>query len=58
MLCFASSCRFVCNKVLVLQKERHGKGGKKLGYAGLCRWLAGWRHSAETDWLAKEASSE
>jgi len=36
---FAGSCRFVYNKALVLQKERHEKGGKKLGYAGLCRLL-------------------
>jgi putative transposase len=49
---FAGSCRFVYNKALVLQKERHEKGGKKLGYAGLCRLLTEWRHSEETAWLA------
>jgi len=55
---FAGSCRYVYNKALVLQKERHEKGGKKLGYAGLCRLLTEWRHSEETAWLAKEASGE
>jgi len=32
---FAGSCRFVYNKALALQKERYGRGEKKLGYAGL-----------------------
>jgi transposase, IS605 OrfB family, central region len=49
---FAGSCRYVYNKALVLQKERHEKGEKKLGYAGLCRLLTEWRHSEETAWLA------
>ena len=49
---FAGSCRFVYNKALALQKERHEQGGKKLGYAGLCKMLTGWRNSAETAWLA------
>jgi hypothetical protein len=40
---FASSCRFVFNKVLTLQK---------LGYAGLCKLLAEWRNSTDTAWLA------
>ncbi len=49
---FAGSCRFVFNKALALQKERHEQGDKKLGYAGLCKLLTEWRHSAETSWLA------
>jgi transposase len=36
---FAGSCRFVFNKALALQKERHEQGEKKLGYAGLCKLL-------------------
>ena len=44
MGCFAGSCRFVFNKALALQKERHEKGEKKLGYAGLCKLLTGWRN--------------
>ena len=49
---FAGSCRFVFNKALALQKERHEQGHKKLGYAGLCKLLTGWRNSLETAWLA------
>jgi len=30
---FAGSCRFVFNKALALQKERHEQGEKKLSYA-------------------------
>jgi putative transposase len=49
---FAGSCRFVYNKGLVLQKELHGRGERKLGYAGLSKALTGWRSSCETSWLA------
>ncbi|HEK1310967.1 TPA: transposase, partial [Pseudomonas aeruginosa] len=49
---FAGSCRFVFNKALALQKERHEQGERKLGYAGLCKLLTQWRNSAETAWLA------
>ncbi|SIR56346.1 putative transposase [Aeromonas sp. RU39B] len=49
---FAGSCRFVFNKALALQKERFEQGEKKLGYAGLCKLLTGWRNSAETAWLS------
>ena len=49
---FAGSCRFVYNKALALQKERYGRGEKKLGFAGLCKRLTGWRNSADTAWLA------
>ena len=49
---FAGSCRFVFNKALALQEERHELGEKKLGYAGLCRELTAWRNGAETPWLA------
>jgi len=48
---FAGSCRFVFNKALAMQKERHEQGEKKLGYAGLCKLLTEWRNSAETPWL-------
>ncbi len=49
---FAGSCRFVFNKALALQKERHERGEKKLGYAGLCKLLTEWRNSTDTAWLA------
>ncbi|MEJ2620239.1 MAG: transposase [Candidatus Thiodiazotropha sp.] len=49
---FAGSCRFVFNKALALQKELHEQGEKKLGYAGLCKLLTGWRNNTDTAWLA------
>lgn len=48
----AGACRFVYNKALAVQQERHRSGEKKLGYAGLCKLLTEWRSSAETPWLA------
>ncbi len=48
---YAGSCRFVFNKALALQKERHEKGEKKLGYAELCKLLTQWRNGEETPWL-------
>ncbi len=49
---FVGACRFVFNKALALQKERHERGDKKLGYAGLCKVLTDWRNDSETAWLA------
>jgi putative transposase len=49
---FAGSCRFVFNKALALQKGRYEQGEKKLGYAGLCKELTGWRNGVETPWLS------
>ena len=49
---FAGSRRFVFNRALALQKERHEQGEKRLGYAALCRLLTIWRHAPETAWLA------
>jgi len=49
---FAGSCRFVYNKALALQQERHKAGEKKLGYASLCKLLTQWRNSEETAWLS------
>ncbi|BAX63085.1 cytosine methyltransferase [Burkholderia stabilis] len=49
---FTGSCRFVFNKALALQKERHEQGKKKFCYAELCKLLTEWRNSAETEWLA------
>jgi putative transposase len=47
----AGSCRYVFNRALALQKARHEQGDKKLGYAGLCRELTGWRKEATRAWL-------
>jgi putative transposase len=46
---FAGSCRYVYNRALALQKERHERGEKRLGYAGLCKELTVWR--SEAVWL-------
>jgi len=53
---FAGSCRFVFNKALALQKERYGRGEKKLGYAALCRRLTEWKAQPETLWLSDTPS--
>ena len=56
---FAGSCRVVFNEALALQKTRHERGEKKLGYAGLCKELTAWRNGAplpsgrRAPWLAE-----
>jgi putative transposase len=49
---FAGARRFVYNKALASQIERHRQGLKRLSHAGLCRLLTRWRNSCETPWLA------
>jgi putative transposase len=44
---FAGSCRFVYNKGLALNLERHEKEEKRLGYAGLCALLPNWKMEHE-----------
>lgn len=53
---FLGSCRFIFNKALALQKQRHEQGHKKLGYAGLCMELTAWKRQTETDWLSETPS--
>jgi putative transposase len=53
---FAGSCRFVFNKALALQEERHEQGEKKLSYAALCRRLTEWKAQQETLWLSDTPS--
>lgn len=53
---FAGSCRFVFNQALALQKVRHEQGEKKLGYAGLCKYLTDWKSQPEIAWLADAPS--
>ena len=56
---FAGACRVVFNEALALQKTRHERGEKKLGYAGLCKELTAWRNGAPltsgrvAPWLAE-----
>ena len=40
---FAGSCRFVYNKALALNKQRYENKEKRLGYAGMCALLPGWK---------------
>ena len=49
---FAGSCRYVFNRALALQQERHAQGEKHLSYATLCRRLTMWRHADDTAWLS------
>lgn len=53
---FAGSCRFVFNKALALQQAHYAEGKKKLFYADLCKHLAEWRKSSETQWLSETHS--
>lgn len=53
---FAGSCRFVFNKALALQQERHEAGEKKLGYAALCKALTEWKAQPQTLWLNETPS--
>lgn len=53
---FAGACRFVFNKALALQQERHTAGEKKLGYAALCKALTEWKAEPETFWLNETPS--
>ena len=53
---FAGSCRFVYNKALAMQQERHNAGEKKLGYASLCKSLTEWKTQKETLWLSETPS--
>jgi transposase len=54
MRCCAGSCRFVYNKALAWQKQRHEQGQKQLGYAGLCQLFTEWK--AQTPWLFETPS--
>jgi putative transposase len=47
---FAGACRFVYNKALALNKERHKKKEKRLRYADLCALLPRWK--TEFAWLS------
>ena len=53
---FAGACRFVFNKALALQQDRHKAGEKKFGYAALCKSLTEWKAEPETLWLNETPS--
>ncbi|MFW9596294.1 MAG: RNA-guided endonuclease InsQ/TnpB family protein [Macromonas sp.] len=54
---FAGACRFVFNKALALQQERHAAGEKRFTYAQLCQTLTAWKKQPELLWL-NEAPSQ
>lgn len=45
------SRRFVFNKALALQKNRHAAGERRLSYAELCKHLTAWKADPATTWL-------
>lgn len=53
---FAGACRFVFNRALALQQDRHKAGETKLGYAALCKSLTEWKAEPETRWLNETPS--
>ena len=53
---FAGACRFVFNKALALQQDRHKSGEKHLSYAALCKSLTDWKSQAQTLWLTETPS--
>ncbi|MGC8529805.1 MAG: RNA-guided endonuclease InsQ/TnpB family protein, partial [Leptospirillia bacterium] len=48
----AGACRFVYNRALALEIERHAAGEKRLGYVGTANLLPLWKQDPETVWLA------
>jgi len=54
---FAGACRFVFNKALALQMERHACGEKTLSVFDLNNLLPAWKSQPETAWL-KESPSQ
>lgn len=53
---FAGCRRFVFNKALALQQERHRRGEKKLSYANLCALLLTWKRESNSLWLTQAPS--
>ncbi|WP_412504086.1 helix-turn-helix domain-containing protein, partial [Shewanella indica] len=53
---FRQQRRFVYNKALALQKERHEQGEKKLSAFELNNLLPQWKAEPETKWLSDSPS--
>ena len=49
---FAGACRFVHNRALALEIDRHASGEPRLGYVGTSGLLPRWKRDPETLWLA------
>lgn len=50
---YAGSLRWLWNKALATQKERHATGEKYANYNEMAKWLTQWRHAEATAWLAE-----
>ena len=50
---YAGACRFVYNRTLALEIERHASGEKRLGYADATALLPLWKKEQETSWLSE-----
>ena len=50
---YSGCCRKVWNLALAEQQARYARGEKYVGFAGMCRWLTGWRAAPETAYLAE-----
>lgn len=50
---FAGACRFVWNKILVMNEWRYLAGVPRLSYAEACALVGWWRQSEEYGWLAE-----
>ena len=53
---FSGSCRYVYNRALALQKERHDQGEKKLSVFALINKLPEWKSDPKTLWLTESPS--
>lgn len=53
---YAGSLRWLWNKALSTQKERHATGEKYANYASMCKWLTEWRSNESTSWLSQTPS--
>ena len=49
---FAGACRFVHNRALALEIDRHASGEAHLGYVGTANLLPLWKRDPETVWLS------
>ena len=46
------ACRFVTNRALALEIDRHAAGETRLGYVGTANLLPRWKRDPETVWLS------